>query len=393
MTSAETPTPGFRRNLAIAACFANMFMLGVAISLLGPSLPTLAERTGIVLSQAGVFFTLFSAGSVLATFFVARFNDRAERHLLVIGGVLAMGLAFWLIAGSRTFAQAAAGVALSGVAMSTVGTVPNVIIADLYRGRAGQALNALHVVVGIGSFVGPLMIGAAIRAGGDYRLAYRLAAAVMLLVCVLWIIGRPPRPGRRGEGQGSLAGFIAPLILVFALALLYTGTEQVLGGWLFTYARDRAAMIAATASLLVSFFWLAVLLGRLAAVRVLGRMTNRALLGTCVLIGAAGVGMILATRIAPPLLWAGVAVTGFGFGPMFPTALALSSELAPGRAGAAGSLVVASGSVGAMFLPWAAGALMPAIGISGSIAATLLPLAAMLACVVALGRVGRASPH
>ena len=51
-----------------------------------------------------------------------------------------------------------------------------------------------------------------------------------------------------------------------------------------------------------------------------------------------------------------------------------------------GSLVVASGSVGAMILPLTAGALIPVIGIHGSIAATLLPLAVMLVCVGAISR-------
>jgi fucose permease len=381
-----------RQKLSIVACFATMFMLGVTISLLGPSLPALAERTGIALPQAGIFFTLFSGGSVLAILLVARFNDQPARHALLIGGALVMSGAFWLIANSRTFTQAAVAVALSGLAMSTVGTAPNAIITDLYRGRAGQALNALHTVVGVGSFVGPVMIAAAIRMGSDYRLAYRLAAAAMILVCALWAISRPPRPQRAAPGERrGLTSFIAPLILVFALAMLYTGTEQVLGGWLFTYARDSAALAAAVASLLVSLFWLAVLVGRLAAVRVLRRTTNAGLLRACVLMGAAGIGVILLGRAAPALLWIGVALAGFGFGPVFPTTLALSSELAPGHAGAMGSLVVASGSVGAMVLPFAAGALIPQIGIAGSIAATLLPLTAMLVCVGAISRAERAT--
>ena len=162
------------------------------------------------------------------------------------------------------------------MAMSTVGTAPNAIIADLYRGRAGQALNALHLVVGIGAFAGPLLIGAALRMGR--RLPGRLSAGdgTMLLVGVLWVVSRPPRPHRQPTAKAGAACqlSLAPLILVFGLIILYTGTEQVLGGWLFTYARDTVAMAAATASLISSVFWLAILLGRLTAVHALRRMTN-----------------------------------------------------------------------------------------------------------------------
>ena len=373
---------GTRQQLTIVSCFATMFMLGIAISMLGPSLPALAERTGIPLSQAGIFFSLFAAGSVLATLLLARYNDRPARHALLIGGSLVMGTSFWLVATSHTLMQAGVAVALCGLSMSTVGTAPNAIIVDLFRDRAGQALNALHVVVGIGSFVGPLLIGAAIRSGNDYRVAYRVAAGAMLVVCVLWTVSRPPRPQRAATGDRSAwRSLLSTLILVFALAMLYTGTEQVIGGWLFTYAQGTTAMQAVTASLLVALFWLAILLGRLAAVRILRRVTNLELLRACTLVGAAGIGVLLLGGVAPALLWIGVIVLGLAFGPVFPTTLALAGELAPDRAGAAGSLVVASGSVGAMILPWLAGTLMPSIGMAGSFAAVLLPLATMLICL------------
>ncbi|MFN2168584.1 MAG: hypothetical protein ACK2U9_20305, partial [Anaerolineae bacterium] len=61
-----------RLKLAIVASFATIFMLGVATSVLGPSLPGLAERVRIPLPQAGLFFTFLSLGSVIATLVMAR---------------------------------------------------------------------------------------------------------------------------------------------------------------------------------------------------------------------------------------------------------------------------------------------------------------------------------
>ncbi len=379
-------TSAFRQQLAIVACYASLFMVGVAISLLGPSLPALAERINISLSQAGLFFTLFSAGSVLATLVVARLNDRPIRRLVLIAGALLMTLGLWLLAGSTTFLSAGLAVALTGLAMSTVGTGPNAIVADLYRGRAGQALNALHIAAGLGAFAGPLLLSLVLRLGGDYRIVYRLAAALMLAVAALWTLSRPPQPQREAGPVHRSLTWLAPLLLIFALAALYTGTEVTLGGWVSTYARIAIAQEAIGASLAASLLWLAVLLGRLAAVRVLRRISDLGLLRYCVLGGAAGLALILLGQIWGPLFWVGVALVGFCFGPIFPTALALGSESAPGQAGAVSSLVVASGSVGAMVLPWAAGALMPHIGIAGSMATAFLPLGCMLVCLAVIGR-------
>jgi MFS transporter, FHS family, glucose/mannose:H+ symporter len=397
-------------------------MLGVATSLLGPSLPGLAGRVRIALPQAGVFFTFLSLGSVAATLLVARWMDRPLRHALVTAGALLAGCALALVAASATFAQAGAAVALMGLALSTAGTAPNAIIADLYRQRAGQMLNALHLGSGAGSFVGPILIAASSRLGGGYAEAFRLAGAVYLLVGLIWIFSRPPRPlgatgspgpndalarvaepsswlspghdrtvraGRTG-GRASGRAWLAALIPLFLFAALYLGTEQALGGWLFTYGRRSAAMDVSAASLLTALFWLSIVAGRVAAIGILGRAGNRVLLLGGVLLGAAGIVVLVLGSLFLPLLWLGAIVTGLGLGPLFPTTLALGAQLAPSRTGAVSSLVVASGLIGVMVLPYASGGVMVRAGAVGSMASLIVPLIAMLFCLQMLGR--RAGP-
>jgi fucose permease len=324
---------------------------------------------------------------VTATLLVARWMDRPVRHALVAGGALLAGCALVSLAESETFAQAGAATALMGLAISTAGTAPNAIIAELYRQRAGQMLNALHLCSGAGAFVGPLLIAASGRLGGSYTEAFRLAGALYLAVGLLWILSRPPRPlGATGEAKAGGRAWLAPLIPLFLFAGLYMGTEQALGGWLFTYGRQTSGLDAPAASLLTSLFWLALVAGRLAAIGILGRASNRVTLFGGVLVGAAGVVVLVLGSLFAPLVWFGAVVVGFGLGPLFPTTLALGAQLAPMRAGAVSSLVVASGSIGVMFLPYASGGVMAQAGAVGSMAGLIVPLAAMLFC---LGRIGR----
>jgi len=116
--------------------------------------------------------------------------------------------------------------------------------------------------------------------------------------------------------------------------------------------------------------------------RVLAHVANTILLSGCVLLGGLGIGVVLLGSVIPALLWVGVALVGLGFGPVFPTALAVGAQTAPGHAGMASSLVIASGSVGAMVLPWASGALIPRLGPVGSMAGLIVPLAVMLGCLL-----------
>jgi MFS transporter, FHS family, glucose/mannose:H+ symporter len=377
----------WRRQLAVVASFATMFMLGITISLLGPSLPALAGRVRIALPQAGLFFSFLSLGSVAATLGLARWMDRPVRHLLVTAGALLAGCALILAAASETFAQAGAAITLTGLAMSTASIAPNAIIADLYRQRAGQVLNALHACTGLGSFAGPLLIAASLRLGGSYAEVFRLAGVLYLWAGLLWILSRPPQPlGTAGAGQAGGAASLAPLLPLFLFAALYTGTEQAFGGWLFTYSRRSAALDPAAASLLTALFWFAILAGRLAAIGVLGRASNRVTLIGGVLLGAAGILTTVLGSLSAPLLWLGTMLVGFGFGPLFPTTLALGAQLTPARAGAVSSLVVASGSIGAMILPYVSGSVMGRVGPARSMAFLIVPLAAMLLCLWQLGR-------
>lgn len=379
-----------REQLAVVTCYAAMFMLGFTISLLGPSLPAIAQRTGVTLPQAGFLFTLFSGGSILATVLLARFNDHPVRRWTFLAGALLMAAGLWGVAAANTFALTGLAIALTGLAMSTEGTVPNAIFVDHFGAGAGRALNKLHVSVGVGSFVGPLVFAAALRLGGDYTTAYRVGAGLMLIVAVLWLFSLPPQPVRHPAperaGRSSLLA-LTPLLLMFALAMLYTGTEQVLAGWLFTYGQIELSQLATTASLATSLFWGAMLGGRISAVALLGRLSSLRLVRAGLALAAFGVLLILAGQLVMPAFWAGALFVGLGFGPIFPTALGYASQLAPQRSGAIGSLFVASGSVGAMFLPLAAGSLIPVIGVAGSIALALFPIALMLTLAFLVQRV------
>jgi FHS family glucose/mannose:H+ symporter-like MFS transporter len=382
MVAQAKNAPRWRRQLAVVASFGTIFMLGVATSLLGPSLPGLAGRVRIALPQAGLFFTFLSLGSVVATLVVARWMDRPVRHALVAAGALVAGCALILVARSETFAQAGVAVGLIGLAMSTAGTAPNAIIAELYPQRAGQMLNALHLSSGAGAFAGPLLIAGASRLGGTYAEAFRLAGALYLLVGLLWIASRPPRPlGASEDGAARGGTRLATLLPVFLFAALYMGTEQALGGWLFTYGRETAALDAAEASLLTALFWLALVAGRLAAIGILARASNRMTMFGGVLLGAAGIVVVVLGSQQTPLLWLGTMLVGLGLGPLFPTTLALGAQLAPMRTGAVSSLVVASGSIGVMIVPFASGGVMAAAGIVGSMAILIVPLVAMLVCL------------
>jgi fucose permease len=382
-----------RERLAVAASFTTMFTMGVTISLLGPSLAGLAQQAGISLAQAGILFTLFSAGSILATLMFAWLVDRPVRHPLMVIGALGLAAALWYAPHCRTPAQVGAGIGLVGLTLSTVGVAPNAIIAAIYRERSARAFNALHLLGGAGAFLGPLLVGGAIRQTGSYTLAFYVTAGLALGLALLWAVARPPRPlpapTKRNGARYHLP--LGPLALLIGVMLLYMGIEQAFGGWIFTYARVASLAGVTAASLANALFWLAILFSRLLMMQVLRRARMATVLMAGAIVGLVGIGVVLLASLAPVLLWPGVVLVGIGFGPLFPTTMAAGTQMAPHRAGLISSVFVAFGSVGSMVLPWAGGALMPHIGIVGSMASNLVVLTALLACLIAFNHLPQAA--
>lgn len=373
----------YRARLVVPCSFATMSLMGVAVSLLGPSLAGIAARTGTNLTAAAVLFTLFGGGSLLATFGLARLVDTPARRVLLAGGSLALAAGFWLFAGSDRLVWAGITIAAAGFAMSASGITPNVLIAELYGSAAPAALNALHMAAGIGSFCGPLAVGLAIQHGSDYTVVFRGLAILEAFVGLAWLVARPPDPHQRqdaGLAAPSL-GPLGPIFLLAVLMLLYVGSEQTVGGWTFAYARQVATSSAAMAGAATSLFWLALIGGRLVASRLLRRMTCAPLLLFCVLLGGMGIALVSLAPTWPFLLWAGLALSGLAFGPIFPTTMALAVQSAPTRMGVISSLLVAAGAGGSMTLPWLAGRLIPVAGLRGAVTAVEVPLALMLLCL------------
>jgi len=367
----------------IVASFVTMFLVGVMIALLGPSLPGIAGQTHSDLAQVGVLFTLFAAGSLSATLLMGRLADQPIRHVCLVGGLLLAGTMVWLTSFSQTLAWAGVAMLLAGFGMSCSGVPPTVIISETYGRRAPSAINALYMVSAIGSFLAPLAVGLAIGRGSDYTLVFRLLGTLQILAAGLWAISRPPRPLRHAGASPAplVLHKLIPLLILALFVMLYVGAEQAIGGWLFVYSGQAAGLSAAGAGAATALFWLALILGRLMVMPVLARVSTTRLLAGCVFLGGAGIGMMLLAPWATAWLWAGIALTGLAFGPVFPTTVATGTQTVPRRMGLASSLLVAASSVGAMILPWAGGALIPRWGVAASLSLACLALALMLLCL------------
>ena len=151
-------------------------------------------------------------------------------------------------------------------------------------------------------------------------------------------------------------------IVAFFL-LFYVGTEVSLGSWSYSFLLEERHGIPLFSGWAVSGYWIGLTLGRLILPQVARRFGDRRLIQTCIVGVIVGILIIWLVPLSS-VSAIGLCLTGFWLGPIFPTIIALMSQLVPSRLLASAIGFLASlGSMGAALFPSLAGNLAQLLGL------------------------------
>jgi len=334
-------------------------LTGVVMALLGPMLPILSARWLLNDTQAGYLFTAQFAASMGGTLLSGVLVGRQGYRLTLVQGLILMA------AGIATLAQASWALGLVSVCIFGAGfgiTTPaaNLLVASTNPVNRAAQLNLLNSSWGVGAMSCPLLVAAAQRSGHTshflFGVATALAALAGWLSCVNFandtqrdISNRCPTPA-----SGVLnKRFIA---VVAGLFFIYVGTETCMGGWIAAYARRLDSGSRAFWAVTPSFFWGALLLGRLLAPIALRHLREIKLAIYGVTLASFGLLLLFAAKTMA-LVVGGATLTGLGLASIYPINVSLLSHWFGELATRVSGLVFAVGSLGGGILPWLVGLL------------------------------------
>ena len=359
------------RNLSLALSSANFFTLGVIVASSGPALDEFSLQTGSNLAAVGGVFTAIFLGALAAQVFGAPLVDRLSPRRLLPFAMLLMGLGALGLTQARALWLYLLLAGISGLGQGMVDIASHVMVSRLFAERRASALNLLNVFFGAGAFIGPAISGLTLRHFSTALPALWIGGGLGLILIPLayyWLPG-----GRGGENSGakhpaageveSATPYRSPQLWLFgAMLLLYVGMENGMGGWSSIYLQRTVNALPETGAALTSGFWLALALGRIAAIFVGARFSAQRLLAASLVVTLAGTLVLGLGSGSLAGSAAGLLLIGFGFGPIFPTTIALTTTTFAHVAGRATGAVVALGSLGGMIIPWLQGALILSVG-------------------------------
>lgn len=383
LTAADIPPRVLRAALALAISL--FFIWGLAYGLLDVLnkhfQDTLhvgtAQSTWLQIAYFGAYLLIsLPAGSV-----IHRFGYRTG----ILGGLGLTAIGAFLFIPAAAIGQFAPFVGAMFVLASGLACLETA--ADSYVNVLGPAegasrrLNLAQSFNGLGTFVGPLIGGTLLLAGGTdaghsgVRTIYALIGVAIAAFALIVSRAKLPEIAEETHEAAGAAGTLARrhFVLGVATQAIYVGAQVGIGALFINVAISTwAGLSPRQAAYLLSLALLLFMLGRFASTALLSRVGARTLLTTFAL---ANVVLALIVALAIPRVSL-VAMIGvfFFMSTMFPTIFALGvSELGATAKRGASLMVMAIG--GGVVFPYPMGLLAEAFGAP---AAFLLPAGAFL---------------
>ena len=363
-------------------------------TVVGPTLQPIRETFDVGLAQVGLLFPFASLGYIGSGLLGSIASDRYARRPFVVAGSALMAAGVGIQSTAPTWSLLLAGTLVIGMGMGLLDGPLNALIMDLSTSDTAKWLNYLHFFFGTGALAGPILAGAALGLGADWRQIYAVLGIVAATAVIPFALMRIPARPRRAPVRLGSVGRIAlrPLIILMMIVLVfYVGVEVTIAGWLPSFLELDHGFNRGVAGAAVSVFWVGILIGRLSSGLLTRWMDPLRLLTLSLAVGSF---FALAASLIDNSILAIVcfAVVGIMLASAFPTALAVGVKSQEAATGALTGFMVAAAGVGSLTFPPIAGAIGESFGLRPAMVMTAgLTGLAGVASAWAMVRSGRAT--
>lgn len=371
----------------------SVFGLGLSMFLLGSIKLRLTETLGINDAQMGKLFSVYNFSNLVFVLVAGVVTDKFGYQTCAIAG-FAAGIASMIFMGqAKTYGIAVIACLFLGVGSMFMNTAGNVLLGNpaIIFEDAGQSGNLGNVFFGVGAFVTP-MLTAILFKKMSFGGTLTILGLLLVVPLVIAFIATFPQSGGNFSAEAAVGLMSNPTIILCALGLMcYIALEVSMAGWITTYMTSVGATDTQASSNL-SFFSIAIMLGRLFTALAIGKVIA--------LSGANGPWFILGlSAVSAVVLFAMkginskgaasicVILLGLLFAPIFPTIAGLMFARVPGEvAGTGFSIIFAVGLLGAIFVPAWMGSISSGEGktikdsmiVAASVAVILVVLSAVM---------------
>ena len=246
------------RNLLTALYFYLIFILGVSIALLGPSLRLLARQTNVGLAEISVLAFIMPIGFISGVYICRYFLNSPFLKHVIFFATLFFGILLAVANTTGVFLLVCAIFFAIAISQGIFEVISNVKLVELYKKNPAPYLNAMHFCFGVGAVISPVLIGYNIKFFDSLLYAYLILGALAILPCIAICLLpiKAVKDDDEEEKPPRNKDYTKILIAVHLFFFIYIFIEAGYTVSIFPFLREEGLMDAASAGIFTSMFWL-----------------------------------------------------------------------------------------------------------------------------------------
>jgi fucose permease len=347
--------PPYKRDRFTWITYLMLGFLCFMMSVLGPLMPFLRAELKMDYTLVSLHFSAYNIGSLLASTLAVQVIRRLSRTITYWGGGLGMsGSALALIIPGNPPTLTLLFIFLMGICGGTLLITIQAVLSDHHGEQRGIALTEANIAASLFAIAAPLTVGGFEQSGLGWRFAIILMAGVSFTIFLVGYATPIPEEAplntyRENGGKLPRTFWVYWLIIVFAVS-----TEVNVTYWGSDFLEKAGGFARSDASLALSVYFFAMLLGRIAGSRFVRTMHTNKLLMIAVIIAALGFPILWLAPIAPLKLF-GLFLAGLGIGNFYPITLVAATNTVPGQSNKSSALMSVGAGCASLISPFILG--------------------------------------
>ncbi len=312
-------------HLLLAIIYVSFISLGLPDSLLGAAWPSIYTEFGVPVSYAGAISMIIAAGTIVSSLQSDRLTRRFGAGLVTAVSVAMTAAALFGFSVSHSFGLLCLWAVPYGLGAGSVDAALNNFVALHY---ASRHMSWLHCMWGVGTTLGPYIIGTVLAGGGIWNQGYRCISLLQLGLSAILFLSLPLWRAHGSTEDNAADNRTPPLALreivripgakaVMLAFFCYCALEHTVMPWASSYLVLAKSIPAVTAARFAGLFCIGITAGRALSGFLTLRLNDAQMvrLGQA-LITAGAAAMLLPLGGSAAL--AGLVLTGLGCAPVYP---------------------------------------------------------------------------